>query len=147
MLHILLYTAPTELVFTARVSLSERQWTGRISKRQAAPSTSCLVANTGLLKPTCSNKFFMERQPSLQSLCITTSPVYTATPHYLHRGGSPILCRWWFTQWSISFLKNEPLCNSHRKLALRLLKKRDGTRQDDDVGVFSRCFPGVPLSI
>ena len=44
-------------------------------------------------------------------------------------------------------LKDEPLCNSHREPALRLLKRRDGTRHEDDVGVFSRCFPSVPLSI
>ena len=41
-------------------------------------------------------------------------------------------------------LKDEPLFNSHRKPALQLLKRRDGTRQDEDIGVFSRCFPGVP---
>ena len=67
--------------------------------------------------------------------------------HYLWSGGSPI-----FTQ-SDSHgakhlrLKDEPLCNSHRKPALRLLKRPDGTCYDDDVSVFSRCFPGVPLSI
>ena len=44
-------------------------------------------------------------------------------------------------------LKDEPLCNSHRKPVLQLLKRCDGTRHDDDVGVFSRCFPGVLLSI
>ena len=33
---------------------------------------------------------------------------------------------------------------SHRKLALPLLKRRDGPRHDDDICVFSRCFPGVP---
>ena len=38
-------------------------------------------------------------------------------------------------------LKDEPLCKSHRKPALRLLKRRDGTR---DFVVFSRCFPCVP---
>ena len=27
---------------------------------------------------------------------------------------------------------------------LQLLKRRDGTRHDDDVSVFSRCFPSVP---
>ena len=42
--------------------------------------------------------------------------------------------------------KNDLLCNSHRKQALRLLKRRDSTRYVDDVCVLSRCFPGV-LSI
>ena len=43
--------------------------------------------------------------------------------------------------------KEEPLRNSHRKPALWLLKRRDGTRHDDDVCVFSRGFPGVsPVS-
>ena len=38
--------------------------------------------------------------------------------------------------------KDKPLCNSHRKLALWLLKRRDGKRHDDDV-----CFQGVsPVS-
>ena len=32
--------------------------------------------------------------------------------------------------------------NSHRKPALRLLKRRDGTHHDDDVGV-SQVFPEV----
>ena len=41
-------------------------------------------------------------------------------------------------------LKDEPLCNSHRKLVLRLLKRHGSTRHYDDTGVFSRCFPGVP---
>ena len=40
-------------------------------------------------------------------------------------------------------LQEEPLCNSHRKPALWLLKRRDGTCHDD-VGVFTRCFPSVP---
>ena len=44
-------------------------------------------------------------------------------------------------------LQDEPLCNSHRKPALQLLKRCDLTRHDNDVGVFSRCFPGVLLSI
>ena len=39
--------------------------------------------------------------------------------------------------------KDEPLRNSHRKLALWLLKKHNGTRHDDDVCVFSRGFPSV----
>ena len=26
-----------------------------------------------------------------------SSPFYTASPHYLRSGGSPILHRWWFT--------------------------------------------------
>ena len=34
--------------------------------------------------------------------------------------------------------------NSHRKLVLRLLKRHDGTRHDDDVCVFLRCFPVSP---
>ena len=38
--------------------------------------------------------------------------------------------------------EDEPLHNSHRKPALRLLKRRDGTRHDVDVCVFSRGFPG-----
>ena len=38
---------------------------------------------------------------------------------------------------------NKPLCNSHRKLALWLLKRHDDTRHDDDVGV----SPVAPLSI
>ena len=41
-------------------------------------------------------------------------------------------------------LKDKPLCNSHRKPALHLLKRGDRTHHDDDVCVFSRCFPGVP---
>ena len=41
-------------------------------------------------------------------------------------------------------LKDELLCNSHRKRTLRLLKRRDGTRHDDDAGVFPRC-PAVNL--
>ena len=38
-------------------------------------------------------------------------------------------------------LKDDLLCNSHRKPALQFLKWRDG--HGYDVGVFSRCFPGV----
>ena len=40
--------------------------------------------------------------------------------------------------------KDEQLCNSHRKPAPWLLKRCDGPHHDDDVGVFLRCFPGVP---
>ena len=43
-------------------------------------------------------------------------------------------------------LKDELLCNSHTKPALRLLKRHDGTRHDDDACVFSKCFPGVLLT-
>ena len=44
--------------------------------------------------------------------------------------------------------KDELPCDSDRTPVLRLLKRRDGTHHDDDdVGVFSRCFPGVHLSI
>ena len=32
-------------------------------------------------------------------------------------------------------LEDEPPCNSHRKPALQLLKRRDCTRHDDDPGV------------
>ena len=35
------------------------------------------------------------------------------------------------------------VCNSHRKPALRLLKRRDGTHHVDDVGV----SPGVPAGV
>ena len=41
-------------------------------------------------------------------------------------------------------LKDELLCKSHRKPALRLLKRRDSTCHDGDVCVFSRCFPWCP---
>ena len=40
--------------------------------------------------------------------------------------------------------KDQLLCNSNRKPVLRLLKRRDGTRHDDDVCVFKgfpRCLP------
>lgn len=38
--------------------------------------------------------------------------------------------------------KGEPLCNSHRKTALQLLKRRDSSRHGDDVfKVFFRCPP------
>ena len=40
-------------------------------------------------------------------------------------------------------LKGEPLCNSHRKPALCLLKRCDGTRHDDEVSVFLKCFSSV----
>ena len=40
-------------------------------------------------------------------------------------------------------LKDDPLCNSHSKLALRLLKWRDGTHHDDDICVFFMVFPQV----
>ena len=36
------------------------------------------------------------------------------------------------------------VCNSHRKPALRLLKRRDGTRHFDDVVVSPGDPPGVP---
>ena len=47
-----------------------------------------------------------------------------------HDGGSFEAC-----------LKDELLCNLHRKMALRLLKRCEGPRHDDDVGVFSRLCP------
>ena len=40
--------------------------------------------------------------------------------------------------------KEEPLCNSHIKPALWLLKQRDGTHHDDDVYVFIKGFPRCP---
>ena len=44
--------------------------------------------------------------------------------------------------------KNEPVCNSHRKPMIRILKRRDSVCHDDDVCVsFSKCFPGVLLLI
>ena len=36
------------------------------------------------------------------------------------------------------------MCNSHRNTALRLLKRREGTRHVDDVGVSPGVPPGVP---
>ena len=63
---------------------------------------------------------------------------------YLRSGGSPILHRWWFTQSVERSISAFSVCNSHRKPTLRLLKRHDSTRHDDDVSVFSRCFPGVP---
>ena len=39
------------------------------------------------------------------------------------------------------------MCNSHRKPALRLLKRRDGTHHVDNVSVFPGVPPGVPLLI
>ena len=44
-------------------------------------------------------------------------------------------------------LNDKPLCNLHRKPVLRPLKRRDNIHHDDDVSVFSRCFPSAPLSI
>ena len=41
-------------------------------------------------------------------------------------------------------LKDKLLCNSHRMQVLWPLKRRDGTHNDDDIGVFLRCFLGVP---
>ena len=40
-------------------------------------------------------------------------------------------------------LKDKLLCNAHRRPALGLLKRRDGTRHDDDVCVF-KVFPWCP---
>ena len=48
----------------------------------------------------------------------------------------PILHQWWLHRAKHLRLKEEPLCNSHRKLELWLLKRHDGTRLDDDIGVF-----------
>ena len=44
--------------------------------------------------------------------------------------------------------KDKPLCNSHRKPALRLLKRRDSTHHDDDhVWVF-KVFPrSLPVNL
>ena len=53
---------------------------------------------------------------------------------------STIVCSYRAKLWH----KGEPLCTLHRKSALRLLKRHDGTRHDDFC-VFSRCSPGVLL--
>ena len=57
--------------------------------------------------------------------------------------------QWWFANSPPLFIHTEAsssdelLCNSHRKPALWLLKRRDGTRHDDDVCVF-KVFPRCP---
>ena len=40
-------------------------------------------------------------------------------------------------------VRDKPLCNSHRKPVLRLLRRRDSLRHDDDVCVF-KVFPRCP---
>ena len=44
---------------------------------------------------------------------------------------------WTMIVWGRGFAK----CQFTQKAVLRLLKRRDGTRHDDDVGVFPRCPP------
>ena len=76
---------------------------------------------------------------------LNISPFYTSSLHYLPSGGSPFLHRWWFTQTGASLL---PPCNSHRKLALQLLKGHNGTCHDDDVGVSQASpFQSIPTTV
>lgn len=71
------------------------------------------------------------------------SPFHTEVLHYRRSGGSPILRRSHRTKqlWR----KYEPLCNSHSKPALRILKGHDGICWW--VWFFSSRFPGVHLLI
>ena len=76
---------------------------------------------------------------------LNISPFYTSSLHYLLSGGSPFLHWWWFTQTGASLL---PPCNSHRKLALQLLKGHNGTCHDDDVGVSQASpFQSIPTTV
>ena len=42
--------------------------------------------------------------------------------------------------------KGEPLCNSHRKPALQILKRRNSIRHEDGVHAFSGFFPQCPVN-
>ena len=70
--------------------------------------------------------------------------LFTQSPHYCHSCGSPIPLHCLFTQSQAAHLKDEPLCNSHRKPAPQILKSHDGTCHDDDICVFFKVFPRCP---
>lgn len=54
----------------AKVIIEKRLGGGAIAKQSGCPSTSSLLANTSLLKPSNSSQVCMEQWPSLQTLCL-----------------------------------------------------------------------------